>query len=113
MLRTLSLPDRFHVSAARGKPVIVIAPARDGRTLISNSAYEIYRCNLHLKLHADWICGVGESAAMIFEALSRDLKLINDETWPFGFFTTTPIDQVHARANYVCDALRAINEPQP
>lgn len=108
MLTILNLP----IDALRHQrqPVIVIAEAKDGRTFICNTAIGIYDHGIYTRLHPEWTCGVGEAAAVIYEALQDECP--NDETAPVGFFTTTPFSEANQIANYaikaLCDQLEGI-----
>lgn len=102
-LDILQMPDVFQATKVHGKPVIVIAEAKDGRTLIANTAVGIYQAELHQQLLPDWTCGVGEAAPAIYEALVREC--VNDETVSCGFFTRTPFAGVNQLANYAIKAL--------
>lgn len=108
MLTILTLPTMFDALCAQSKrkPVIVIAECRDGRTYIGNTAIGIYDHGIYTRLLPDgWTCGVGEAAAVVYEALERECA--SDETAPVGFYTTRTFREVNILANYAIRSLVA------
>lgn len=102
-LRVLNMPTVFQSAELGNTAVVVIAEAKDGRTLIANTAVGIYKAGLHTQLHPDWTCGVGEAAGAIYEALVHEC--VNDETVSCGFYTRTSFAGVNQLANYAIKAL--------